>query len=124
MHHTSCNITQTYELAAEPGTLKSLAQSSYPIHASCLCRHSRQVTFSVSNIVRWQRRLDFLITHLTGKACSRLETTTHAILRLAVHELVFQKLPAHAISEHVNLAKALVRPAAGNLVNGKHSCKC
>jgi len=93
------------------------------IHASCFCRDSRQVTFSVSNIVRWQRRLDFLITHLTGKACSRLETTTHAILRLAVHELVFQKLPAHAISEHVNLAKALVRPAAGNLVNGKHSCK-
>ncbi|KAA6419585.1 MAG: hypothetical protein FRX49_10510 [Trebouxia sp. A1-2] len=80
-------------------------------------RDSRQVTFSVSNVVRWQRRLDFFITHLTGKACSSLETTTHAILRLAVHELVFQKLPAHAISEHVNLAKALVRPAAGNLVN-------
>ena len=69
--------------------------------------------------MRWQRRLDFLIAHLTGKACSRLETTTHAILRLAVHELTFQRLPAHAISEHVNLAKALVRPAAGNLVNGE-----
>lgn len=41
----------------------------------------------------------------------------HAILRLAMHELLFQKLPAHAVSEHVNLAKALVRPAAGSLVN-------
>lgn len=80
-------------------------------------RDFRQVTYSVSNIVRWQRRLDFLIAHLTGKACSRLEPSTHAILRLAVHELVYQQLAPHAVSEHVNLAKQLVRPAAGNLVN-------
>ncbi len=73
----------------------------------------------MSNIVRWQRRLDFLIAHLTGKACTRLEPTTHAILRLAVHELLFQQLSPHAVSEHVNLAKALVRPAAGKLVNGE-----
>lgn len=96
----------------------------------CTCRDFRQVTYSVSNIVRWQRRLDFLIAHLTGKACSRLEPTTHAILRLAVHELVYQQLAPHAVSEHVNLAKQLVRPAAGNLVNGnslkvsRHNVNC
>lgn len=43
----------------------------------------------------------------------------HAILRLAVHELLFQQLPAYVISEHVNLTKSLVRPAAGSLVNGE-----
>ncbi|KAL3149923.1 hypothetical protein ABBQ38_013287 [Trebouxia sp. C0009 RCD-2024] len=80
-------------------------------------RDSRQITYSVSNILRWQRRLDFTIAHLTGKPCTKLEHRVHAILRLAVHELLFQELPAHAVSEHVNLAKSLVRPAAGSLVN-------
>ena len=83
------------------------------------CRDSRQITYTVSNIVRWQRRLDFLIAHLTGKPCDRLENITHAILRLGVHEVVYQNLEPHAVSEHVNLAKNLVRPAAGSLVNGK-----
>lgn len=85
----------------------------------CANRDSRQITYLVSNILRWQRRLDFTIAHLTGKPCTKLEPRVHAILRLAVHELLFQQLPAHAVSEHVNLAKTLVRPAAGTLVNGE-----
>lgn len=86
---------------------------------SCGTRDSRQITYSVSNVLRWQRRLDFTIAHLTGKPCTKLEPRVHAILRLAVHEILFQKLPAYAVSEHVNLAKTLVRPAAGSLVNGE-----
>ena len=87
---------------------------------ACCCdfRDSRQITYSVSNVLRWQRRLDFTIARLTGKPCTKLEPKVHAILRLAVHEILFQKLPAYAVSEHVNLAKTLVRPAAGSLVNG------
>ena len=85
----------------------------------CATRDSRQITYSVSNVLRWQRRLDFTIAHLTGKPCTKLEARVHAILRLAVHEILFQKLPAHAVSEHVNLAKTLVRPASGSLVNGE-----
>ena len=47
-----------------------------------------------------------------------------------MHELVYQQLAPHAVSEHVNLAKQLVRPAAGNLVNGnslkvsRHNVNC
>ena len=90
----------------------------------CATRDSRQITYSVSNVLRWQRRLDFTIAYLTGKPCTKLEPRVHAILRLAVHEILFQKLPAHAVSEHVNLAKTLVRPAAGSLVNGEPTAVC
>ena len=80
---------------------------------------SRSVTFTVSNVVRWQRQLDFFIANLTGKPCSNLEPALQAILRLGVYEVVHQNLSAHVISEHVDLAKKLVRPAAGKLVNGE-----
>ena len=73
----------------------------------------------MSNIVRWQRQLEFFIASLTGKPCSNLEPALQAILRLGVYEVVHQNLSAHVISEHVDLAKKLVRPAAGKLVNGE-----
>lgn len=54
-----------------------------------------------------------------GKPCSSLEPALQAILRLGVYEVVHQNLSAHVISEHVDLAKKLVRPAAGKLANGE-----
>ena len=82
-------------------------------------RQSRSVTFTVSNVVRWQRQLDFFISNLTGQPCSKLEPSIHAILRLGVYEVVHQDLAGHVISEHVQLAKSMVRAAAGKLVNGE-----
>lgn len=111
---------QTKQNEADVQSIRCVSTSA----SCCGTRNSRQITYSVSNVLRWQRRLDFTIAHLTGKPCTKLEPRVHAILRLAVHELLFQKLPAHAVSEHVTLAKSLVRPAAGSLVNGEPTqCK-
>lgn len=83
------------------------------------CRQSRNVTFTVSNIVRWRRQLDFFITHLSGRPVGRLEPKAQAILRLGVYEVVHQNLAPHVISEHVELTKQMVRPGAAKLVNGR-----
>lgn len=40
------------------------------------------------------------------------------VLRMGVYELLYCGLPPYALSQHVGLAKALVRPDAGRLVNG------
>lgn len=40
------------------------------------------------------------------------------VLRLGVFELTERQLPPHALNEHVQLAKALVRPGVGSFVNG------
>jgi 16S rRNA (cytosine967-C5)-methyltransferase len=37
---------------------------------------------------------------------------------MGVYELLYCGLPPYALSQHVGLAKALVRPDAGRLVNG------
>jgi NusB family len=42
------------------------------------------------------------------------------ILRLGLYELVELGLSPHAISEHVDLAKALVFPQAAGFTNGKN----
>ena len=37
---------------------------------------------------------------------------------MAVYEIVHRSLPDHAVSEHVELSKQLLRPDAGGFVNG------
>lgn len=68
-------------------------------------------------MTRWRRRLDWLLAQLRPTGGS-LDPELLQILRLGIYELVELGLPDHAINQHVDLAKALVRPQAARLVNG------
>jgi 16S rRNA (cytosine967-C5)-methyltransferase len=47
-----------------------------------------------------------------------LDPELQQVLRVGVYELLELGLPDHAISQHVDVAKALVRPEASRVVNG------
>ena len=82
-------------------------------------REERQVREYVAGVTRWRRWLDFLINTYYRGAPEKLEARLRQVLRLGLYELLFLRTPPHAaIHEAVELAKQLVRPQAGGLVNG------
>lgn len=57
--------------------------------------------------------------------CPPSSTHTHIhtqVLRLALFELTQGGLEPHALNEHVELAKAVMRPSAGGFANGVLRC--
>lgn len=68
-------------------------------------RVQRAVKDLVSGTTRWRRRLDFIISQLTNRSSMDLDPAVLQVLRLAIYELCFRDLPAHAISEHVGLSQ-------------------
>ncbi|WP_456429597.1 16S rRNA (cytosine(967)-C(5))-methyltransferase RsmB [Rhodocaloribacter sp.] len=82
-------------------------------------RTERQATEYVSGVTRWRRRLDFLIASFYRGDYEKMEPTLRQILRIAAYDLFFLETPPHAaLNEAVELAKRMVRPGAGRLVNG------
>ncbi|MEM1271185.1 MAG: 16S rRNA (cytosine(967)-C(5))-methyltransferase RsmB [Bacteroidota bacterium] len=72
-----------------------------------------------ASVLRWRRYLDFLLASAYRSRLAKLEPRLRAILQVGVYELVLGGTPAHAaVNESVDLAKSLVRPGAGRLVNG------
>ena len=47
-----------------------------------------------------------------------LDPPVRQVLRLALYELLELNLADHAVSEHVDVAKAMAGPATGGFVNG------
>ncbi|MFQ5571244.1 MAG: 16S rRNA (cytosine(967)-C(5))-methyltransferase RsmB [Rhodothermales bacterium] len=82
-------------------------------------RVERQATEYVAGITRWRRWLDFLIGHFYKGPFDKMEPTLKHILRVSLYDLLLLDTPPHAaLNEAVALAKRLVRPKAGGLVNG------
>lgn len=82
-------------------------------------RHERAVTEYVAGVTRWRRWLDFLIQHFYKGKAAKMELALRQVLRLALYDLLVLETPPHAaLNEAVGLAKRLVRPRAGALVNG------
>ncbi len=82
-------------------------------------RAERQATEYVFGVTRWRRWLDFLIAHFYRGDYEKMEPTLRQILRIAAYDLLFLHTPPHAaLNEAVELAKRMVRPGAGRLVNG------
>ncbi len=82
-------------------------------------RAHRQVREYVAGVTRWRRRLDATLDAFYRGDLEGMESTLRQILRLGLYELLYLQTPPHAaISEAVHLAKRLVRPKAGGLVNG------
>ncbi|KAF8694768.1 hypothetical protein HU200_037859 [Digitaria exilis] len=83
-------------------------------------RDIRLVTVIVAGTVRWKRYLDYLIMSLCTeeKMFREMEPLLLQILRIAFFEILKLDVPAYAIvDENVSLAKAALRPGAGNMVN-------
>ncbi len=78
----------------------------------------RQVTDLVAGVTRWRRYLDFLLgAYYTGNI-HKVEPRLKQILRIAVFECYLaHKAPHAVVSSAVQLAKDMVRPGAGRLVN-------
>ena len=82
-------------------------------------RDHRLVTEYVAGITRWRRWLDFVVGSFYRGEFARMEPLLVQILRLGAYDLLMLRTPSHAaIHESVELAKILVRPGAGGLVNG------
>nr|CAB3457350.1 unnamed protein product [Digitaria exilis] len=83
-------------------------------------RDIRLVTVIVAGTVRWKRYLDYLIMSLCTeeKMFREMEPLLLQILRIAFFEILKLDVPAYAVvDENVSLAKAALRPGAGNMVN-------
>ena len=92
------------------------ADESLPIKAE---RDHRLVKEYVQGVLRWKRKLDFLIEHFYRGQFDQMQPELKWILRLGVYDLLFMRTPDHAaIHEAVELAKTRVRTGAGNLANG------
>lgn len=82
-------------------------------------RDRRQVREYVAGVTRWRRWLDFVLAEFYRGAFDQMEPRLRQILRLGLYDLLMLDTPPHAaIYENVELAKQLVRPGAGRLVNG------
>ena len=80
-------------------------------------RDRRLVKELVAGVTRWRRRLDWVLARLSGRDAARLAPPLRQVLRIALYELWQLGLPAHALNEHVELAKAWARPEAAGLAN-------
>ncbi|GFR41255.1 hypothetical protein Agub_g1930 [Astrephomene gubernaculifera] len=81
-------------------------------------RSRRLLKELVAGVTRLQRRLDFLASRLSNQTPADWEPGVRLVLRLGLFELTERQLPPHALNEHVQLTKVLVRPGAAALVNG------
>ncbi|XP_057971646.1 uncharacterized protein LOC131160227 isoform X2 [Malania oleifera] len=84
-------------------------------------RDLRLVTVIVGGTIRWRRYLDHLIVSLCHdeNTFRSMEPLLLQILRIGCYEIVKLDVPPYAaVDENVRLAKAALRPGAGNMVNG------
>lgn len=82
-------------------------------------RAERQAREYVAGVTRWRRRLDFLLAQFYRGDFGAMESVLRQILRVGLYDVLFLRTPPHAaLNEAVALAKKLVRPGAGRLVNG------
>ncbi|MDQ7040628.1 MAG: 16S rRNA (cytosine(967)-C(5))-methyltransferase RsmB [Rhodothermus sp.] len=78
----------------------------------------RRTTEYVAGVTRWRRWLDFLLAQVYRGRYDSIEPKLRQILRLGLYELLFTDTPPYAVlHEAVELARKLVRPRAGAVVN-------
>lgn len=79
----------------------------------------RQITDMVAGVVRWRRRLDFIIDAFYSGNPRDLDARIRMVLRLALHDLTIAGTPPHAaVHEAVDVARKIVHKGAAGLVNG------
>jgi 16S rRNA (cytosine967-C5)-methyltransferase len=82
-------------------------------------RTRRQARELVAGVTRRRRWLDHVIADAYDGHYHGMEQRLRHILRLGLYEMLYQSTPIRAVvHEYVELAKRVLRPGAGNLVNG------
>lgn len=73
----------------------------------------------VFGCLRFQKQLDFLIDHYSGRKQGRLDTEVRVALRMGIYQLRYlDRIPAHAaVDESVELVKRAGKRSAAALVN-------
>ena len=73
----------------------------------------------VTGTLRWQRSLDFLITHFAQRPLHRVDPAVAVILRLSLYQLLhLDRVPAAAVvDDAVNLARGARKASAAGFVN-------
>ena len=89
-------------------------------HESVLEERDRRLLYQlVFGVLRWLRRLDFIITEASSRGMEEIDAALHWPLRVGVYQLVFlDRIPAHAaVSESVNLARQRTHGGGAGFVN-------
>ena len=82
-------------------------------------RAERQAMDYIAGVTRWRRYLDFIIRRFYKGKFKKMEPALKQILRVGLYDVLMLETPPHAaLNEAVDLAKRMVRPGAGGLVNG------
>ncbi|MCS6816461.1 MAG: 16S rRNA (cytosine(967)-C(5))-methyltransferase RsmB [Blastocatellia bacterium] len=90
------------------------------LQAEKLSERDRRLAYElVLGVLRWQRLLDHLIAHYSGRAPERLDEPIRIALRLGLYQLRFlERIPAYAaVSEAVALVKQYGPAWGAGLVN-------
>jgi len=82
-------------------------------------RERRQVTEIVSGVLRWQRRLHWILTHLKKPTkMDTMDSPLRILLYMGAYELLELNMASHAVNEYVNLAKYVMHDGCGKVANG------
>jgi 16S rRNA (cytosine967-C5)-methyltransferase len=82
-------------------------------------RDRRQVTEIVSGVIRWQRRLHWILLNLPKPTkIDSMDSPLRILLYMGAYELLELNLASHAINEYVNLAKYVMHEGCGKVTNG------
>ena len=73
----------------------------------------------VYGVLRWLRRIDFIVSEAASRRLDEIDRDLHSPLRIGVYQLVFlDRVPAHAaVSESVNLARKRTHRGGAGFVN-------
>jgi len=82
-------------------------------------RDRRLLHQMVFGVLRWLRRLDFIIAEAASRRMEEIDPALHCPLRIGVYQLVFlDRVPAHAaVSESVDLARQRTHRGGAGFVN-------
>jgi len=103
--------------------LRDEASGAYAGHArrkqGGVAADERQITDLVSGVVRWRRRLDFIVDAFYKGQPDELDPRIRMVLRMGLYDLIVAETPPHAaVHEAVGVARELVHKGAAGLVNG------
>eukprot|EP00889_Picochlorum_renovo_P007358 jgi/Picre1/34388/NNA_001858.t1 len=82
-------------------------------------RERRQVTEIVSGVIRWQRRLHWILKNLPKPTkLESMDSPLRILLYMGTYELLELNMASHAINDYINIAKGVMHEGCGKVANG------
>lgn len=98
----------------------NIALNKYIESADVKSLDARFITELVYGVIKWKKKLDFIIEQFSNIKIKKISPWILSILRIGLYQILYMdKVPVHsACSESVNLAKRYGHNASGKYVNG------